>query len=527
MHTQASEFLDLFAGRSDMYGVMTLSGVIAPNGKVEKSKPLYIEELVTAELWSNHLNGKGPPDVGIGIIPIRPISNDVKWAAIDIDPPEYKTDPSVWVDVLQKISKRKFPLCAWLSKSGGLHLTIHFKNWTNASVARNIVQYYASQLGVGGSEIFPKQVKLGESGHGTWLNMPMFGDKRQMITEQGLLGAIDAVIQMKHKRINASECGISSSNVNAGKEPYPEGPPCINSLLIEHEGVIPNGMRNTMFMNVAVMMHKVYGDALVEPLKTFNQNNLAKAPGELQALSDAEVDKAIRGARDIGYNYQCSAVPLCNHCNRSLCLTRKHGIGGYMEGMIVPGTVTRMGGEPYQWKFTVTCAEEELTCSTNVLLNVARYREFVFERTGVMVTPEVKQAQWLGMVQSATENHAFEEPSFETTIAGRLWAIFTDWLDKRSTANEKADILRGLVWKEKGHYWFQWKHFERELERVKFRDLSMTQIGRILREKFACERRSLRVSKGLAIHTYCLPIPGDTPGIEYTVPHDIAPPEEI
>ena len=78
------KFKSIFLGLEIAYGQYQ-PGERGDNGK-QKGKAFIVRGQVTDELWSNHLEGKGP---ALGIIPITE-DNDCRWGCIDID--EYNFD---------------------------------------------------------------------------------------------------------------------------------------------------------------------------------------------------------------------------------------------------------------------------------------------------------------------------------------------------------------------------------------------------------------------------------------------------
>ncbi len=73
------EFKSIFEGLDVAYGQHRSEGKRA-DGKQE-GKSYIVKKLVTEELWSEHLAGKGP---SLGIIPIM-ADNTSRWGCIDID----------------------------------------------------------------------------------------------------------------------------------------------------------------------------------------------------------------------------------------------------------------------------------------------------------------------------------------------------------------------------------------------------------------------------------------------------------
>jgi hypothetical protein len=128
---------------------------------------------VGEEEWLSHL--KGEMMLGIG-----PLMDDgtVYWGCIDVD----KVGEFIHYDfdVLDIISRAKSVCKEFVpirSKSGGLHLFMHFDKPMDAMGVRNGLLQFSARIGIAGNEVFPKQTKLlvEEGDAPSWVFMPYFG----------------------------------------------------------------------------------------------------------------------------------------------------------------------------------------------------------------------------------------------------------------------------------------------------------------------------------------------------------------
>ena len=108
-----------------------------------------------------------------------------QWGAIDVDLYQHDYEP-----ILKQIHKLKLPLIMFRSKSGGAHLYIFLSEPISATEIRDRLAEFASALGYGNCEIFPKQeeviVQRGDVGN--FINLPYFNYKytmRYAITKSG------------------------------------------------------------------------------------------------------------------------------------------------------------------------------------------------------------------------------------------------------------------------------------------------------------------------------------------------------
>ena len=142
-------FRQIFTGLMRAHGCTYVDKKGADGLKV-KGKSFVKREPVTDDMWQKHLDGKDR----LGVIPINDY-NTCKWGCIDID--EYPLDHS---KLVERIRHAKLPLVVCRSKSGGAHCFIFSTDWVPAKTMQSTLQHLASGLGYGGSEIFPKQIKL-------------------------------------------------------------------------------------------------------------------------------------------------------------------------------------------------------------------------------------------------------------------------------------------------------------------------------------------------------------------------------
>lgn len=121
-----------------------------------------LREPVTVELWEQHLSGDRP----LGVVPI--CAGDVCWwGSIDVD--QYDTD---LVELVARVERAGLPLVPCRSKSGGLHLFMFLAEPQPADALQVLLRDLAARLGVGGSEVFPKQATIrtdrGTPATGSW-----------------------------------------------------------------------------------------------------------------------------------------------------------------------------------------------------------------------------------------------------------------------------------------------------------------------------------------------------------------------
>ena len=163
--SDVERFASIFDGLRSAFGTYEINNKQL-NGK-NTGRASVKKELRKTTDWEGHLSGKG---ASIGIIPINE-DNNVKWGCVDID--QYPLDHGALVT---KIRQLKLPLVVCRSKSGGAHCFLFSDDWITAKLMQETLNHLAASLGYGGSEIFPKQIKLNldRGDVGNFLNMPYY-----------------------------------------------------------------------------------------------------------------------------------------------------------------------------------------------------------------------------------------------------------------------------------------------------------------------------------------------------------------
>lgn len=269
-------------------------------------------------------------------------------ACIDID--DYDTDPA-WV--AKKLMEHGIPRVMTISKSGGIHIHLLFRNLIPSKQARRFAQQVGAMLDLGNMDFFPKQDDIdydadtdtGNKGNG--LNLCYFGDSRVGWSEEGLLD-LDGFMSLCYRsqleadeiaalmaklpepkgraaqRPDAAETARAAS-LNATGQPFYDGPPCLQKLAAMAAADQPvDSSRNNYLYNVAVFC-KISGyaedpDELTDALMASNIKHL-QTPMTVKEV--ATVAKSV--AKSKTANYKCREDPICDVCDRGLCDKRKYG----------------------------------------------------------------------------------------------------------------------------------------------------------------------------------------------------------
>ena len=303
------EFVELFTGLQRAHGCTYVDKKGADGLKV-KGKSFVKREPVVEQLWQNHLNGIEP---SLGIIPINE-DNKCRWGCIDVD----KYDNLDHKNIVNKISGYGIPLSVCRSKSGGAHIFLFTTEFVPAKLMRDKLMSISAILGFGNAEVFPKQIELkSQDDTGNFLNLPYFNCKnttRYCFDDKGKAITIDVFLNaVKVSALTPKE--LQDLKIQRPKSEYDDGPPCLQSLTKEK---LDDGRDRVMFQ-FRVYAKKKWPDSWADKLDEFNFKHF------VNPFRHDEIAKFRKDKKD--YGYLCKDEPMCNHCDKQLCKTRKFGVG--------------------------------------------------------------------------------------------------------------------------------------------------------------------------------------------------------
>lgn len=468
MNPLAERFSKLFAGFEGAYGTYdqhATSKNAVKNGKVEiKSSARTIRSKVLNANWEGHLIGVTP----LGIIPIREDGNCV-WGCIDVD----KYDIS-HAEMVRAILKHKFPLVVCRTKSGGAHLFMFTRSPIPAADMQAKLREMAAILGVGTSEIFPKQTTiLAERGDlGNWLNMPYFsGDKTDRYAIKETMGGMTLSEFLNYAEGKRVDDVWKIESPKQTDEGLTDGPPCLQHL--SNNG-FPEGTRNNGLFALGVFCKKKFGEDWEEVLERYNQQFMSPPLGSEEV---SELKKNL-GKKD--YNYRCSDQPCVSFCNSTVCRTRKYGVGGSEEFPVLT-SLSYLHTDPPLWFADVDGQRVELT--TDQLQNYRSFHKAAMEKLHVCYMT-LKQDTWFKMVNSAMKDAIQIEVSDDLGVRGHFMELLEDFLFSRHQGEIKEDMLLGKPWKDEDgqRVYFRLRDFTEYLERARFMNYGRNKIGEELRQ---------------------------------------------
>lgn len=462
-------FARLFSGYENVYGQYSVdNAIVTDKGKLDGSAWTNRG----SPEWKKHLEGK----LGLGIIPLK-IDNTVLFGAIDVD--IYKGLDHVQIE--RKINSLGLPLVVCRSKSGGAHLYVFFKEPAKASNVIAQLNEWASVLGFGGSEIFPKQKeRLSPNDIGNWINLPYFGGNLspRFAYGDGKKLTLEEFVDFAEKKsifpsqFKAIDVTIFETPPPELEELYRGAPPCMCRAAAE--GGFAEGTRNDSMFNTGVFCRKKFPDDWQEKLREFNQK-LCKPP-----LDDFNIERLI-GSLDKKETYEMR----CNgpFCNKKKCRQVTFGRGPiYSEVGIDVGSVTKVEGDQAAWYLEIN--ERRVKMATRDLMSQGRFNERCVEMINI-VTTGVPYARWLEFIQTAILAKAdIVQLPREATWDGMFWQRFTQFSNAMGMkAEQLPDILIGKVYTQQDDILFLPINLFEFLVEVRFKYDSPEQIWAALLDR--------------------------------------------
>jgi hypothetical protein len=471
--TASKRMMKLFAGNMSAHGTHGAPDPRTTDGKYPiKSSARTIRELVTHELWEEHLNGRKP----LGIIPIRE-DNTCLWGSIDVD--EYREDI---LDIVVRADAANLPLVPCRSKSGGLHLFLFLSEPALAAELRRRLADIARLLRLDACEIFPKQTELQSNATGNWMVMPYYGDTYGgKLREQVGLKKTGSEMEFEEFIRFAESARTTldqiSAMVSSGPKTYSrpladlftDGPPCLE--VIANSPPLPDGRKRAIFMAGIYLKRR-------EPDNWKTLLEKANVRFCLTPLPASEIVGIQKSLAKRDYQYICKEEPMCNACESAVCRTRRFGIGGRnCDSWPIIASWKKIVSDDPVWIIKIEGAAEELKIVR--IDDLTMYRRFTDQcarQLDLFFLP-MKQPEWALVLQQAREKLELEEAIIGTTRRDLFHELLEDFLTNRARGVSREDILAGRPWEaeEEGRFYFRLKDLDAFLKREGVRDMSRSE----------------------------------------------------
>ncbi len=453
--SRIENFKNIFQGLERARGVTYVDKKGADGQKI-KGKSFVAREPVTEELWLSHLQGKEP---SLGIIPIND-DNKCRWGCIDIDSYagfDHKK-------LINKIKSLKLPLVVFRSKSGGAHVFLFTEVPVEAKIVRDKLLSISAILGYGGAEVFPKQIELkSKDDTGNFLNLPYFnGDDttRYAFKEDGTAASLEEFYGIYS---NVKQLDVGSIKVERPQSEFSDGPPCLESLT---QSKLNDGRDRVIYQFIQYAKRK-WPEEWSKKINQFNYTHF------VEPLEDKVIQDKIKfhSKKDLGF--KCNEEPMCNHCDKSLCKTRKFGIGGESVFPTLSDLQKVELDEPYYW---VNVDGERVKLDTiDSLLEQRLFRRTVAKQINKK-PPRITIKEFEKYTDMLLAGVEIIKAPIGSSLIEQLKDHLEEYCTNDSAATtNKEEIFLGNVWtSENKHHFIFNKFFHGYLQRRKWPEKHQT-----------------------------------------------------
>lgn len=494
MSDSTTRFAALFAGHQSYYGTYELVPGTVP-GQKARGQAHTRQGRATLQHFRAHLRGA----MGIGIVPIT-AQNTMSFGAIDID--KYDMEYRDVIDALGPC-----PVVPCRTKSGGLHLYVFFAEPVPAKQGRAVLSELAAALGFGGVEIFPKQEQLAEGAVGNWINLPYFdadNTQRHALDKNAQPLGLDAFLTMAEERRTTIQVLREAMPGAVQHDPLAvvDGPPCLVTLT--REG-FAEGTRNNGLFALATYYKK-------------------RAPSEWERLVLAANDKWMGGQGTVSeavhitnqirkrdYQYRCSDMPLCDHCDRSACLRRKFGVtgpGGAGANVTVTD-VEKSNTQPPQYFVTIEGVKAG-PLDVEDIIEQRRWQRVVANHTA-LIPRSMKQRDFHDRAEEILQSAVIIDIGEEASNEGRLFGLVREFIHSRKRSEDMERLVTGAVFADGTFCHFRLQDFEEFSRTRAFRAYTPAQMAALFKSHGMVQNR-FRI-KGHHVRTWGIQDDGPPPEI--------------
>jgi len=319
----------------------------------------------------------------------------------------------------------------------------------------------ASALGYAKAEIFPKQSKvMAERGDvGSFLNMPYHGGDRTVkyaIDDNGNSLTIEKFIKA-YELIALENIELENLFVNKKKEKvkeeFPDGPPCLNTIIkngpiVEGNGDVAASGRDNGLFNIGVYVKKANPIGWEDKLEDYNTEKYIKPP-----LKSKDIDRIVKQLDKKDYDYRCKDKPICNFCNEALCYTKQYGKGGDVR-MPAIESIRKYESDPPI--FFVDINGENIEVDAPTLHDHEKFSIACMTELGTPLIPVAKLV-WRKQLASLMKNMSTLEAPDDTKVDVQLKELLTEFVSRDGKNIE--DILKRKPYTENNITYFKFKDF--------------------------------------------------------------------
>jgi hypothetical protein len=440
-----AQFMNIFVGFEYAHGQHELKEADA-GGKV-KGIAKTVAGPAPRAAYEVHLRGEG---TSLGLIPIM-MDNCCFFGAIDVDiQGEVKLNEPI-EQLEKRIRELELPLVVCRSKSGGAHLYLFGAQPISAKILQSKLAEFASLLGYGGCEVFPKQVmRVNENDRGNWINISMYGalsddgTNRYAIRNGKAIKSLEGFISYAES-MRITQQALASVSVKL-KDIFADGPPCLQHLATFG---IDQGGRNTTVANVAVYYKKKFPDDWQDLVMKFNFEHVSPP------MDTTEVSQILKNVSRKDYYYTCKQPPLCNHCEKAACVKRDFGVtfGDASSNVFPLDNLTRcISKESVRWYAEHQGFRVELT--TDQLMSPTELQKVFLERFAQLIIPG-KRTDWHIRLRELMETCSEVHDPEDASVQGQFENLLDNFFSASRPARNRDELIKGNSFTESGRIYFR------------------------------------------------------------------------
>jgi hypothetical protein len=500
------QFMNIFIGYEQAHGQHELFAQADEGGKIKGRARTVVGGAGLAQ-YRVHLHSEG---TSLGLIPL--LADDTCWfGAIDVDiQGEVKLNEPI-EELEKRIRSLELPLVVCRSKSGGAHLYLFGSHPIAARVMQSKLSEFASLLGYGGCEIFPKQImRVNEQDRGNWINIAMYGSLAPEGTERyairngkpirDLSNFIAYAESMRLSQKSLSDVSVKLSDV------FADGPPCLQHLTTFG---LEKGGRNTTLTNVAIYFKKKFPDDWQDHVMKFNFDCVKPS------LDVGEVNQILKNISRKEYFYTCKQPPLCNHCDKKACVKREFGVTfGSSDAQLFPlDNLTRcVSKDSVRWYAEHQGFRVELT--TDQLLSPIELQKVFIEKFAQLIMPG-KKTDWHVRLRELMETCTDVHDPDDASVQGQFENLLDNFFSASRPARNRDELIKGNSYTEDKRIYFRSEDLFNYLNVRRFQH-KPHEIWTWLKGMGA-EATQMRI-KGKLIRVWSMPEPERYDGSEISMP---------
>jgi hypothetical protein len=225
-------------------------------------------------------------------------------------------------------------------------------------------------------------------------------------------------------------------------------------------------------------------------------------------LPSGEVNGLIKSVSKKEYAYTCKQSPICNYCEKSKCMKREFGIGGYGGGQAIEiSSITKYETEnrsSVRWYIEI--GGERIEVTTQQLLDQRQLQKLCVEKLNKCPAqmPGPKWEQAINNLLSTVE--VIQDPD-DASPQGQFEKMLDSFLTGKVQARHRDEIMNAKPWHDpdEGRVFFRSEDLFIYLEARRFRYQSQHQVWSWLRN-LGGDRKTFRI-KSKPVKVWSVPAP--------------------